>query len=244
VEDSELLRSRRLLGLPLVILEPPPPPLRRKLDHQGSFEATGAFEAEQPPEESTANIGLVETSNTDTWPDIIVPIQFYERMSVPNPVMEPNSVTSSGNSSIPITIATTGEASPNLPLSAVRATTVSAATMSHSGLTPLSWQPHLFTHLVRQALHFHTVCLVQVLVLHSLHPLSRLWVWGQGGLTLLCKVNLGAFLSLSMIFLTLEVIFLLRPLRSMDRISSPPGSLHTQVLLEPGVKEHLCKLSR
>jgi hypothetical protein len=136
VEDSELHQSRRLLGLSPVILEPPPPPLRQKLDLQGSFEATGAFEPEQPPEESTANLGLVETSNTDTGPDIIVPIQFYERLLVPNPVMEPNSVTSSGNSSIPITVATTGEASPNLPLSAVRATMVSAATMSHSGPTP------------------------------------------------------------------------------------------------------------
>jgi hypothetical protein len=47
-----------------------------------------------------------------------------------------------------------------------------------------------------------------------------------------------------MLFLTLEVIFLLRPLRSVDRISNPPGSLHTQVLLEPGVKEHLRKLRR
>jgi hypothetical protein len=137
VEDSELRRSRRLLVLPPVILEPPPPPLRRKLDHQGSFEATVAFEPEQPPEESTTNIGLVETSNTDMWPDIIVPIQFYERLSVPNPVMEPNSVTSSGISSIPITVATRGEDSPNLPLSVVRATTVSAATTLHSGPTPI-----------------------------------------------------------------------------------------------------------
>jgi hypothetical protein len=137
VEDSELRRSRRLLGLPPVILEPPPPPLRRKLDHQGSFEATGAFDPEQPPEESTANLGLVETSNTDTWPDIIVPIQFYERLSVPNPVMEPNSVTSTGISSIPITVATTGEASPNLPLSAWSGPPRSRpATTSHSGPTP------------------------------------------------------------------------------------------------------------
>jgi hypothetical protein len=134
VEDSELHRSRRLLGLPPVILEPPPPPLQRKLDHQGSFEATGAFEPEQPLEESTANLGVIETPNTDTWPDIIVPIQFYESLSVPNPVME--QITSSGNSSIPITVTTTGEASPNLPLSTVQATMVSAATTSHSGPTP------------------------------------------------------------------------------------------------------------
>jgi hypothetical protein len=136
VEDSELRRSRRILGLPPIILEPPPPLLRRKLYYQGSFEAIGAFEPEQPPKELTANLGLVETSNTDTWLNIIVPIQFYEILSVPNPVMEPNSVTSSGNSSIPITVATTGEASPNLPLSAVRDTMVSAATTSHSGPTP------------------------------------------------------------------------------------------------------------
>jgi hypothetical protein len=133
VEDSELRWSRRLLGLPPVILEPPPPPLRRKLDHLGSFEATGAFDPEQPPEESTANLGLVETSDANFGPDIIVPIQFYEHLSAPNPVMEQ---ITSGNSSIPITVVTTGEASPNLPLSAVRATTVSAATTLQSGLTP------------------------------------------------------------------------------------------------------------
>jgi hypothetical protein len=106
----------------------------------------------------------------------------------------------------------------------------------------LSRRPHLPSHLVRQALRSHTVCLVQVPVLHSLTPLYRLWVWGQGALTLLCKVNLGAFLSLLMLFLTLEVISLLRPLRLVVCISSPPGSLHTRVHLEPGVKEHLCKL--
>jgi hypothetical protein len=61
-----------------------------------------------------------------------VPIQFYEHLSAPNPVMEQIS----GNSSIPITVVTTGEASPNFPLSAVWATTVSAATTSQSGPTP------------------------------------------------------------------------------------------------------------
>jgi hypothetical protein len=132
VEDSELCRSRRLLGLPPVILEPPPPPLRQKLDHLGSFEATGAFDPEQPPEESTANLGLVETSDANFGLDIIVPIQFYECLSAPNPVMEQIS----GNSSIPIIVVTTGETSPNLPLWAVRATTVSAATTSQSGPTP------------------------------------------------------------------------------------------------------------
>jgi hypothetical protein len=138
VEDSELRQPRRLLGLPPVILEPPLPPLRRKLDQQGFFKETGlpTIELEQQLEESTANLGLVETSTTDTWPQVIMPIQFYESLSVPHTAMETNAVTSSGNSSIPITVATTGEASPNFPLSTVRATMVSAATMLHSGPTP------------------------------------------------------------------------------------------------------------
>jgi hypothetical protein len=137
VEDPELHRSRRLLGLPPVILEPPPPPLRWKLDQQGSFEATGlqTIVPEQLPEESNANLGSIETPTTDTWLSVIVPIQFYECLSVPHTVMEPNTVTSSGNSPIPTTVATTGESSPNLP-SSVRATMGLAATTSHSGLNP------------------------------------------------------------------------------------------------------------
>jgi hypothetical protein len=119
VEDLELRRSQRLLGLPSVILEPPPPPLRWKLDQQGSFEATGlqTIVPEQPPEESTANIGSVETPTTNTWPQVIIPIQFYERLSVPHTAMETSVVTSSGNSAIPTTIATIGASSPNLPSS-------------------------------------------------------------------------------------------------------------------------------
>jgi hypothetical protein len=138
VEDSELRRSQRLLGLPPVILEPPPPPLRQKLDQRGSFEETRfqTIEPKQLLEESAANLGSVETSKTDTWLDIIMPIQFYERLSAPNPVMDPNSVTSTGNSSISIIVATTGDASPYLPLSIVQATIVLTATTSHSGPTP------------------------------------------------------------------------------------------------------------
>jgi hypothetical protein len=137
MEDPELRRTRRLLGLPPVILEPPPPPLRWKLDQQSSFEATGlqTIVPEQLPEESIATLGSVETPTTDTWPLVIVPIQFYECLSVPHTVMEPNTVTSSGNSSIPTTIATTREASPNFP-SSVQATTILVATTSHSGSTP------------------------------------------------------------------------------------------------------------
>jgi hypothetical protein len=137
VEDPELRQSRRLLGLLPVILDPPSPPLRQKLNQQGSFEAIGlqTIVPKPLPEESTANLGSVETPTTDTWPSFIVPIQFYEHLSVPHTAMETNAVTSSGNSSIPTTVATTGEASPNFP-SLVRATMVSAATTSHSGSIP------------------------------------------------------------------------------------------------------------
>jgi hypothetical protein len=133
VEDSELRRSRRLLGLPPVILEPPPPPLRRRLDHLGSFEATGAFDPEQPPEATTANLGAVETSDTDFGPPVIISVEAYERLLSPDPVME--QIIPTGTSSIPITVVTTGEASPNLS-SVVRSTMAPATTTSQSGPTP------------------------------------------------------------------------------------------------------------
>jgi hypothetical protein len=82
VEDHELHWSRRILGLSSVTLEPPLPPLRRKLDQQGSFEATGSQEIvpDQHPKESTIldlgekAFGLVETSTTDLSAPIIVSI--------------------------------------------------------------------------------------------------------------------------------------------------------------------------
>jgi hypothetical protein len=137
VEDPELRRSRRLLGLSPIILEPPPPPLRWKLDQQGSFEATGlqTFVPKQILEESTANLVSVETPTTDTWPSVIIPIQFYESLSVPHTTMETNTVTSSGNYSIPTIVSTIGESSPNFP-SSVQATIVSTTTTSHSGPNP------------------------------------------------------------------------------------------------------------
>jgi hypothetical protein len=123
VEDPELYQLRSLLGLPPVTLEPPPPPLRRKLDQQGSFEATRlqTFVPEQLPEESTildleeATLGLVETPTTNILAPFIVPIQFHECQTVPHTAMETNVVTPSGNSSFPITGSTIGESSPNLP---------------------------------------------------------------------------------------------------------------------------------
>ena len=127
VEDPELRQSRRLLGLPPVTLEPPPPPLRPKLDQQGSFEATGlqTIVPDQPPEELTildleaTTLGLVETPITDFLAPFIVPIQFYECQIVLHTKMETNVVTPSGNSSIPTTVVTTEEFPPPNPPSLV-----------------------------------------------------------------------------------------------------------------------------
>jgi hypothetical protein len=125
MEDPELHRSQRLLGLLPVTLEPPPPPLRWKLDQQGCFEATRlqTFVPEQISEESpildleAVALGSVETPTTDILAPFIVPIQFHKRHIVPHTTMETNVVTPSGNSSIPTTAATTRESSPNLLLS-------------------------------------------------------------------------------------------------------------------------------
>jgi hypothetical protein len=102
-----------------------PPPLRRKLDQQGSFEVTGlqTIVPEQPPEESNIldleaiSLGSVETPTTDLSTPFIVPIQFHERQTVSHIAMETNDVTSSGNSLVPTMVVTTGESSPKLPLS-------------------------------------------------------------------------------------------------------------------------------
>jgi hypothetical protein len=101
------------------------PPLRWKLDQQGSFEATGlqTFVPEQPPEESTildleaTSLGSVETPTTDILALFIAPIQFHKCQTIPHTAMETNVVTPSRISSIPITVSTTGESCPNLPSS-------------------------------------------------------------------------------------------------------------------------------
>jgi hypothetical protein len=130
--------------MPPVTLEPPPPPLRQKLDQQGSFEVTGSQEIvpDQHPEESTIldlgakAFGLVETSTTDLSAPTIVLIHPYECQTVSHATMETNVVTPSGNSSIPTTVVTTGDFPPPNPLSPVRATMVSTTYTSHGGLIP------------------------------------------------------------------------------------------------------------
>jgi hypothetical protein len=203
VEDPELHRSRRLLGLPPVTLESPPPPLRKKLDQQGSFEVIGlqTFVPDQLPEESTVDLGSVETLTTDIFTPFIVSIQFHERQTVPHTAMENNVVTSSGNSSIPTTVATTGESSPNLP-SLVRATMVSATTTSHSGPNPsMVAATTPFTPSAIGPPFSYSMPSLGTSPALTYSTLQTLGL-GKGALALLCKVTLGALLSLLTLFLT------------------------------------------
>jgi hypothetical protein len=128
VEDHKLFHSRRLLGLSLVTLELAPPPLRRKLDQQGSFEATRSHEIvpDQHPEEITIldvgakALGPYETPTTNILTPIIVPIHPYVCQTVSHATMETNASTSSRNSSIPTMVVTTGDFPPPNPPSLVR----------------------------------------------------------------------------------------------------------------------------
>jgi hypothetical protein len=121
-----------------------PPPLRQKLDQQGSFEATRSQEivTNQHPEEATIldfgakALGPPETLTTDNSAPTIVPIHPYKCQTVSHVAMETNVVTPSGNSSIPTTVVTTGEFPPPNPPSSVRATMVSTASTSHNGPIP------------------------------------------------------------------------------------------------------------
>jgi hypothetical protein len=79
-------------------------------------------------------LGPVETPTTDFLAPFIIPIQFYKCQTVSHTLMETNVVTPSGNSSIPTTVVTTRAFSPPNPPSPIRATMVSTASTSHSGL--------------------------------------------------------------------------------------------------------------
>jgi hypothetical protein len=144
VEDHELHWSQRLLGLFPITLEPPLPPLRRKIDQQGSFEATRSQEIvpDQHPDESTLldlgvkDFGLVETSTTNILTPTIIPIHPYECQIVLHTAMETNVVTPSENSSIPTMVVTTGEFPHPNPPSLVQSTMVSTTSTSHSGPIP------------------------------------------------------------------------------------------------------------
>jgi hypothetical protein len=157
--------------------------------------------------------------------------------------METNVVTSTENSSIPTTVVTTGESSPNL-LSSVQATMVSVATTSHSGLNPsMVAATTPFTPSVTGPLFSYDMPssgTSHVLTYSTLYTLGL----GAGSSSTPLQGHLGALLFLLMLFLMQEVISLLHPLHSLVCISIPPGNLHTIVYLEPGVRDHLRTVCR
>jgi hypothetical protein len=247
LEDTKLCRSRRLLGLPLVTLEPPPPPLRQKLHQQGSFKATKlqTIVPEQPLEKLTildleeTSLGSVETPTTDFLAPFLVPIQFHEHQTVSHTTIETNVVTPSGNSSIPTMVVTTGEpSSPNL-LSLVRATMVLTVTTSHSGPNPsLAGATTPFTHSAIDPPFSYNMPSLGTSPILSYSTLQTLGL-GVGSSNAPLQGHIGGTPALLMLFLMEEVISLLRPLHSMARINNPLGNIHTIVYLERGVKDHL-----
>jgi hypothetical protein len=113
VEDQDLHQSQRLLGLPPVALEPPPPPLRRKLDQQGYVEATRS-------------------------PEITPDQPMLKELSTPlkRTIMEENIVSSSRNPDIPSTVVITRGVPPRTPPSPVQATMVLTASTLSNGSIP------------------------------------------------------------------------------------------------------------
>jgi hypothetical protein len=137
VEYQELRRSRRLLDLLSINLEPPPPLLRRKIDQQGSFKVTRSQEIvpkpsprgeHSNPEESIIFYLGVEALRPYNPPitnllvqvliQVVPPrVTHHEHQIVLQAVMEKNLNTSSRSPHTPSTTATTGGVPPpNSPL--------------------------------------------------------------------------------------------------------------------------------
>jgi hypothetical protein len=144
-------RLQRLLGLPPVNLEPPPPPLRQRLDQQGSFEVTGPQETEPDPSPRGEHLILEEPTISDlgegsSWSynplitdlsvPIVVQVKPYERQVVSQVAMETNVATSSGNPHTPSTTVTIGGFPPPNQPSSIWTTMVSTASTLGNGLIP------------------------------------------------------------------------------------------------------------
>jgi hypothetical protein len=156
VEDQQLCRSGRLQGLPPVTLEPPPPPLRHRLDQEGSFEASRPQETiPEPapredfpaPEESTISDLEVEGFRpanpliTDLSAPLLIQtvppeVTSLEHQFVRRAAMEATSATSSGSPRTPISAAMGGGVMPPPPPPLIRTTVVQTPTTSSRGTIP------------------------------------------------------------------------------------------------------------
>jgi hypothetical protein len=154
VEDQELHQLRRLHGLLPIELEPPPPPLRLRLDQQGSFKVTGPQETMPEPslrgehlnseEPNVSDLG-VESLGPSNSPitNLSVPIMVqvvpprvthHERQIFLQAAMEANAATSSGSAHTPSTTTTIGGILPPKPPSLVGTTMVSTTSTLGSGI--------------------------------------------------------------------------------------------------------------
>jgi hypothetical protein len=203
-----------------------------------------AIVPDQQPEESTIldleahALSMVETPTTDFLTPFIVPIQFYEHHTVLHTAMETNVVTPSRNSSIPTTVVPTGEFSPPNPSSSVRATMVSTASTSLSGLIPsLVAATTPFTPSAIGPPFSNGMPSSGTSPVLSYSSLQNLGL-GVGSSSAPLQGHIRGTPTPFNLSLMEEVISLLRPLHSVAHISSLSGNLYTIVYLEQGVKDH------
>jgi hypothetical protein len=158
---------------------------------------------------------------------------------VSHTTMETNVVTPSRNSSILTTVVTTGEFPPPNPLPPVQATMILTATTSHSGLIPslaVATTPFTLSAIGPPFSYGMPSSGTSPVLSYSTSQTLGL---GARSSNAPLQGHMGALLLLLTLSLMGEVIYLLRPLHLVARISKPLGNLYTIVYLEQGVKDHL-----
>jgi hypothetical protein len=139
--------------------------------------------------------------------------------------MEVNTTTSSGSPHTPISATTVGGISLPSPPSSVHTLVVSTPSTSGNGLIPLSDRPSLHLPRVRRSLHSRMGCPTLIRNQFSPTPPYRPWVWGKGTQEPSCKGPSGVLQSHLMLSLTVGVIYLLCPPRSVVLSNNQSGPM-------------------
>jgi hypothetical protein len=154
VEDLQLLHSRRLRDLPPITLEPLSPPLRRRLDPEGSFEVTGPQETIPEPVPREDTLAPKETIISELEakgfrpanpPITNIPVPILIQVVPPKVTssyrhlvrrlaMEASNTTSTGSPHTPILVTGRGGIIPPPPPSPTRNVSSQTPTTSSSGI--------------------------------------------------------------------------------------------------------------
>jgi hypothetical protein len=159
----------------------------------------------------------------------------HERHIVLQESMEANVATSSRSPHTPLTISTTEGIYTRNPPSLVWTTTVLTPSTSGRDLIPSLVETTTPSHRVQRALHFHMGCSTLIQTLSLPTPPYRPWVWGKGYQMLPCKGPWEEPHPPITLFLTVGVIYLLRPPRSTVLSSHSSGQTQTTTCLEKAV---------